>query len=63
MVRKAIAQVPDLEKLIQSAVPMGRMAHAKEIADSVMFLCSERSSYIIGCGLIVDGGTTLTTKV
>ncbi|CAI6101389.1 unnamed protein product [Clonostachys chloroleuca] len=62
MVRKAIDQVPDLEELIQSAVPMGRMAHAKEIADSVMFLCSERSSYITGCGLVVDGGTTLTTK-
>ncbi|CAH0054702.1 unnamed protein product [Clonostachys solani] len=62
MVRKAIDQVPDLEKLIQSAVPMGRMAHAKEIADSVMFLCSQRSSFITGCGLIVDGGTTLTTK-
>uniref|UniRef100_A0A0B7K9C6 Uncharacterized protein n=1 Tax=Bionectria ochroleuca TaxID=29856 RepID=A0A0B7K9C6_BIOOC len=60
MVRKAIDKSPISRNL--STVPMGRMAHAKEIADSVMFLCSQRSSFITGCGLIVDGGTTLTTK-
>ncbi|KAF9878626.1 hypothetical protein CkaCkLH20_04118 [Colletotrichum karsti] len=63
MVQKAIDNVPGLDKMIEAAVPMGRMALAEEIADSVIFLCSPRSSFITGCGLIVDGGTTLTSKV
>ncbi|POS71440.1 short-chain dehydrogenase/reductase SDR [Diaporthe helianthi] len=63
MVQKAIDNVPGLDKMIEAAVPMGRMALSDEIADSVIFLCSPRSSFITGCGLIVDGGTTLTSKV
>ena len=63
MVLKAIDSVPGLDKMMEAAVPMGRMALAEEIADSVIFLCSPRSSFITGCGLIVDGGTTLTAKV
>lgn len=63
MVRKAIEQVPGLDQLIEAAVPMGRMALPEEIAQSVIFLCSPRSSFITGCGLIIDGGTTLTSKV
>lgn len=63
MVRRAVEKVPQLDELIKAAVPMGRMARPEEIADSVIFLCSSRSSFITGCGLIVDGGTTLTSKV
>lgn len=40
-------------------VPLGRMAQAKEIADGVMFLLSQRSSYITGHNLIVDGGFSI----
>ncbi|KAG8158590.1 hypothetical protein KVR01_011712 [Diaporthe batatas] len=63
MVQKAIDNVSGLDKMIEAAVPMGRMALSEEIADSVIFLCSPLSSFITGCGLIVDGGTTLTSKV
>ncbi|RYP07694.1 hypothetical protein DL764_002356 [Monosporascus ibericus] len=63
MVRQAIDTVPGLEKMIENAVPMRRMATPEEIADAVMFLCSPRSSFITGCGLVIDGGTTLTSKV
>lgn len=60
MVRRAMEGVDGLKKFIEGAVPIGRIADSEEIADTVIFLCSPRSSYIIGCGLIVDGGTTLT---
>ena len=37
-------------------VPLGRTAQPSEIADAVVYLSSERASYITGQTLIVDGG-------
>ncbi len=39
-----------------SATPIGRYAEAREIADAVVYLCSERASFITGVSLLVDGG-------
>ena len=60
MVRRAMEGVDGLTKFIEGAVPIGRIAVPEEVADVVIFLCSPRSSYMTGCALIVDGGTTLT---
>lgn len=62
MVRRAIDGVEGLAQFIQQAVPMGRIATPEEVADAVIFLCSARSSYVTGCGFIIDGGTTLTAS-
>jgi NAD(P)-dependent dehydrogenase (short-subunit alcohol dehydrogenase family) len=37
-------------------VPMGRFAHADEIANAVLFLASEESSYVNATEFLVDGG-------
>jgi len=37
-------------------VPLGRVAHAREFADLVAFLVSERASYITGTAINFDGG-------
>lgn len=63
MVRKAVDGVPGLKEFIEKAVPLGRLANPDEVADCILFLCSPRSSYVTGCGFLVDGGTTLTCHV
>lgn len=37
--------------------PIGRLAEAGEIAATIVFLCSERASYVAGAAWSVDGGT------
>jgi 3-oxoacyl-[acyl-carrier protein] reductase len=47
-----------VENMIESQVPMKRFGKPEEIADAVVFLCSERASFITGSVLRVDGGQT-----
>ena len=37
--------------------PIGRLAAEREIASAIVFLCSERASYVSGAAWSVDGGT------
>jgi 3-oxoacyl-[acyl-carrier protein] reductase len=37
--------------------PIGRLAEAAEIAAAIVFLCSNRASYVAGAAWSVDGGT------
>jgi 3-oxoacyl-[acyl-carrier protein] reductase len=37
--------------------PIGRLAEVEEIAAAIVFLCSERASYVAGAAWSVDGGT------
>ena len=46
----------EVEEYIQKEVPMQRFGSPDEIADSVVFLCSPRASFITGACLVADGG-------
>jgi NAD(P)-dependent dehydrogenase (short-subunit alcohol dehydrogenase family) len=45
-----------LEEYISTAIPMGRFGTVEEIADSIVFLASDQSSFMTGHALVVDGG-------
>jgi NAD(P)-dependent dehydrogenase (short-subunit alcohol dehydrogenase family) len=47
---------------IVASIPSGRMGHPQEVADTVVFLCSERASWITGACLVVDGGQYRGTR-
>lgn len=43
---------------LASGVPMGRLGTPEEVAEAVLFLASDRSSYLTGTELYVDGGAS-----
>jgi NAD(P)-dependent dehydrogenase (short-subunit alcohol dehydrogenase family) len=45
-----------LEEYIQESIPMGRWGTVEEIADGIVFLASERSSFMTGQAFVIDGG-------
>jgi NAD(P)-dependent dehydrogenase (short-subunit alcohol dehydrogenase family) len=47
-----------LAKFFSSAVPLGRWGEAKDVANAVLFLASDDSSYVNAVELMVDGGAT-----
>jgi NAD(P)-dependent dehydrogenase (short-subunit alcohol dehydrogenase family) len=47
---------PEHRQVVEQRVPMGRMAEPEEIADAVIWLCSDESSFVNGHAVVVDGG-------
>lgn len=44
----------------QSSIPLGRYGTAEEVANTVLFLCSDLAGNITGAHFVVDGGRTST---
>lgn len=51
-----------LNRLMGSTIPLGRMGDAKDIANLVIFLCSDSSTYITGQHITIDGGVSLLSQ-
>ena len=57
---KELAGAASREEALEAAGakrPIGRLAEVEEIAAAIVFLCSERASYVAGAAWSVDGGT------
>lgn len=53
------AQHPELVQLYQRITPLGRMGTPEDIANAILFLCSQAAEFITGQILVVDGGLSL----
>ncbi|MCQ8875128.1 MULTISPECIES: glucose 1-dehydrogenase [unclassified Mesorhizobium] len=48
-----------IETYVRTKIPMGRWASADEIAEAILFLVSDRSSFMTGQALVIDGGESI----
>ena len=56
LVERIIAEIPEREELYLSAQPIGRMGRPEELAEAVVWLCSDAASFVTGHAMNVDGG-------
>jgi NAD(P)-dependent dehydrogenase (short-subunit alcohol dehydrogenase family) len=52
----AEGQGPELDRMLNTFVPMKRLGRPEEIGDAVLWLCSDAASYVTGQSISVDGG-------
>jgi len=51
-----IFRVPQVHKTVLSRHPIGRLARPAEIAEAVVWMCSDHASFMTGQSLVLDGG-------
>lgn len=58
MVERFTGHDPEAEAAMVATEPVGRLGRPEEIADAVVWLCSDRASFVTGQAIAVDGGFT-----
>ena len=63
MLRDALAQSPNPDAVMQECIdmhPAGRIGTPEEVAELILFLCSDKAGFITGQAIRVDGGLGIT---
>ncbi len=56
MIDRFTGNVKAVEEQFVAGKPIGRIGQPEEVADAVLWLCSEASSFVVGHALPIDGG-------
>ncbi|MCS6938892.1 MAG: SDR family oxidoreductase [Roseiflexaceae bacterium] len=59
MIERIIGGDDVMREQLLAQEPAGRMAHPEEIANAVVWLCSDAASFVVGHALVIDGGQTV----
>jgi NAD(P)-dependent dehydrogenase (short-subunit alcohol dehydrogenase family) len=59
MYNRMLKERPGYIETARSGAPLGREATASEVAEAVVWLCSDSAAYITGHNLVIDGGFTV----
>ncbi|MEY2925625.1 MAG: hypothetical protein RL367_102 [Pseudomonadota bacterium] len=59
LVEKGFASAPDKLAVLTARIPMQRLGTTREIADAVLWLASDESSFVNGAAISADGGSAV----
>ncbi|MEO9337542.1 SDR family oxidoreductase [Mesorhizobium sp. SB112] len=59
-----VSELPDEHvKTVTSTIPLGRSSSPKDVANAVLYVCSDAGSYMTGATMTVDGGNSIGSQV
>jgi NAD(P)-dependent dehydrogenase (short-subunit alcohol dehydrogenase family) len=56
MTKEFIKGMPEESKKMIDEYPIGRLVELKEIAEAIVWLCSDKASFVTGHAIVLDGG-------
>ncbi len=59
MMDRFTSGTPEGRQQVIAQEPVGRMGKPEEIANAVLWLCSDAASFVVGHAMVVDGGQTV----
>jgi NAD(P)-dependent dehydrogenase (short-subunit alcohol dehydrogenase family) len=59
MMQRFTGGTPEGRDRVIGQEPVGRMGTPEEIAATVLWLCSDAASFVLGHAMVVDGGQTV----
>jgi NAD(P)-dependent dehydrogenase (short-subunit alcohol dehydrogenase family) len=58
LIADMITENPSMREHLVASHPLGRIAEPEEVADAIVWLATDKSSYVTGIALPIDGGYT-----
>jgi NAD(P)-dependent dehydrogenase (short-subunit alcohol dehydrogenase family) len=56
MVKRRVEDNKQFEEMLKSMHPVGRIGNPEEIANAVVWLLSDKASFVLGHTMLIDGG-------